>query len=111
MLRVSTLFTLVVVATGMPACSAQPPPAAPANSTTAAPFEPAPAAGTMGLVADLTKDWEQQKATLVALAEAMPADKFGFKPTGPQRTYGEQIMHVAIGNVELMKLLGATAAA
>jgi uncharacterized damage-inducible protein DinB len=39
---------------------------------------------------------------LVALAEAMPAEKYGFKPTEGQfegvRTFGEQVKHVACAN-------------
>ncbi len=38
----------------------------------------------------------------VSLAEAMPADKYGFKPTGGAfsdvRTFGEQVKHVACAN-------------
>jgi hypothetical protein len=38
----------------------------------------------------------------VALAEAMPADKYGFKPTNGEfkaaRTFGEQVKHVACAN-------------
>jgi uncharacterized damage-inducible protein DinB len=34
---------------------------------------------------------------LVAAAEQMPADKYGFKPTRPQMTFGEVIAHVATG--------------
>ena len=54
-------------------------------------------------LSDLRKDWAQQKDTMMKIAGAMPADKFDYKPTAAQRTYGEQIMHVAVGNVELMK--------
>jgi len=42
----------------------------------------------------------------VAAGQAMPAKKFGYKPTPRQRTYGEQILHVAIGNIEMMRMLG-----
>jgi hypothetical protein len=34
---------------------------------------------------------------LVAAAEQMPADKYGFRPTRPQMTFGEVIAHVAAG--------------
>ncbi|MGH9661420.1 MAG: DinB family protein [Bryobacteraceae bacterium] len=38
----------------------------------------------------------------VALADAMPADKYGFKPSDGEfkdvRTFGEQVKHVACGN-------------
>jgi hypothetical protein len=33
---------------------------------------------------------------MMKIAEAMPEEKFDYKPTAAQRTYGEQIMHVAV---------------
>lgn len=62
--------------------------------------------GAHGQLADLNKDWELQREMLLKAAEAMPVDKFDYRPTPQQRTFGEQILHVAIGNVELMSLLG-----
>jgi len=47
------------------------------------------------------------KDTMTKIADAMPEDKFGYKPTPAQRSYREQIVHVAIDNVALMKFLGA----
>ena len=32
---------------------------------------------------------------LVAVAEAMPADRYAFRPTPEVRTFGEQLRHVA----------------
>jgi len=62
-----------------------------------APRSPPPeAANANGQLADLIKDWQGQKEMLLQLAKAMPAKKFGYKPTPRQRTYGEQILHVAI---------------
>jgi uncharacterized damage-inducible protein DinB len=55
---------------------------------------------------DLTKDWAGQKALLVGLANAMPEDKYGFKPTPAQRTFGEHVLHIAQINVMLTKALG-----
>jgi hypothetical protein len=57
------------------------------------------------LSADVMKDWNGQRNTMMRLAEAMPEDKFGFKATPPQRSWGEQILHVAGGNVFLMRFL------
>jgi hypothetical protein len=37
---------------------------------------------------------------LVAAAEAMPADKYGFKPTPAQMSFGEVVLHVAGDNDE-----------
>ena len=36
--------------------------------------------------------------TMVAAAEAMPADKYGYKPTDGQRSFGEIVSHVAGSN-------------
>jgi uncharacterized damage-inducible protein DinB len=56
--------------------------------------------------ADLIKDWEGQKEMMIAIAGAMPEDRFGFRSTPPQRTYGEQIMHIATVNVDFLKVVG-----
>jgi hypothetical protein len=55
---------------------------------------------------DLLKDWGNQKDTLVKIASAMPEDKFGFKPTPAQRTFGEQVLHIAQVNNALTASLG-----
>ena len=55
---------------------------------------------------DLTKDWAGQKALLVGLANVMPEDKYGFKPTPAQRSFGEHVLHIAQVNVMLTKALG-----
>ena len=55
---------------------------------------------------DLTKDWAGQKALLVALANAMPEDKYGFKPTPAQRSFGQHVLHIAEVNAMLTKALG-----
>lgn len=60
---------------------------------------------------DLLADWQQQKRSMMAIAEAMPETAFSFKPTEAQRTYAEQILHIAGANVYLMQHLGGAAAA
>jgi uncharacterized damage-inducible protein DinB len=65
---------------------------------------PAPTSQS-AVLSDLLKDWESQIDTMMKIADAMPEDKFGYKSTPPQRSYGEQIMHVALVNVDLLKLL------
>jgi uncharacterized damage-inducible protein DinB len=55
---------------------------------------------------DLTKDWAGQKSLLVNLANAMPEDKYGFKPTPVQRSFGEHVLHIAQVNMMLVKALG-----
>jgi len=47
--------------------------------------------------------WALVKGQFVALADAMPEDKYGFKPTSGEfkdvRTFAEQVKHVACANV------------
>jgi hypothetical protein len=70
-----------------------------------------PAAQSTTIHSDVLKDWTNMKATMTKIADAMPEDKFGFKPTPAQRNYGEQILHVAGANVMLIKTLGGKAPA
>ena len=63
------------------------------------------------LNAELLKDWTEQKTIMMKIADAMPEEKFAFKTTAPQRDYGQQIMHVAGGNVMYLQFMGAKAAA
>jgi uncharacterized damage-inducible protein DinB len=55
---------------------------------------------------DLLKDWANQKDMLVKIANAMPEDKFGFKPTPAQRSFGEQVLHIAQVNDMLVGAVG-----
>jgi hypothetical protein len=57
------------------------------------------AAQSATLNAELLKDWLDMKATLVKLANEMPEDKYSFKTTPPQRDFGQQVLHIATGNV------------
>ena len=69
------------------------------------------AAQGVTLSSDLQKDWQQQKTVLAAIADAMPEDKFGFKSTPAQRSYGEQVLHIVQVNQMLLGTLGAKTAA
>ncbi len=62
-------------------------------------------AQTTTLSADVAKDWKAQREVMMRIADAMPEDKFGFKATPPQRSWGEQVLHVAGGNLFLMRYL------
>ena len=57
------------------------------------------------------QDWMRLKDPMLKIAEAMPEDRFGYRPTPPQRSFGEQILHVAEANVYQMGRFGSTAAA
>lgn len=40
----------------------------------------------------------RQQKNIVAAVEEMPADKFSFKPTADQMTFGKLVLHIAEGN-------------
>jgi hypothetical protein len=74
-------------------------------------------ATTIGLAAEpislqdgALRDWTSQRETLLKIAVAMPTEKFGFRPTSPQRTWGEQVLHIAEANVNQMGRLGSKTA-
>lgn len=92
---------LVACGGGAPPGEGQAPATAPAAT---------PAAGQATVLGDLLKDWQDQKDTMLKIADAMPEDKFGYKSTPAQRSYGEQVMHAALVNVDLLKVVGGTAA-
>src|SRR4051812_32375139 len=70
-----------------------------------------PLAQTASQKGDFLKEWAGQKATLVKTAEAMPAEKFSFKPTPAQRDFGGHVMHIAQINMMVLKTLGGKSAA
>jgi hypothetical protein len=53
---------------------------------------------------------ERSGKNLVAAAEEMPADKFGFKPTPAQMSFGEVIAHLSGGNDYLCSKISGVAA-
>jgi uncharacterized damage-inducible protein DinB len=63
----------------------------------------------VSLQAELLKDWTGLKETMHQIAAEMPADKYSFKPTEAQETFGERVVHVATANVYFLNLLGGTA--
>src|ERR1700682_1399815 len=65
-----------------------------------------PAAQSASLQRDALDDWTSLTSTMMKISEAMPADKYGYKSTAPQRNFGEQILHVAEANVIQMGRLG-----
>jgi uncharacterized damage-inducible protein DinB len=63
----------------------------------------------VSLQSELLKDWIGLKDTMHKIAAQMPADKFNFKPTEPQESFGERTLHVASTNVYFLNLLGGNA--
>jgi uncharacterized damage-inducible protein DinB len=90
---------VVVLSVGLVACRGQ------------APQQTQPAAGQSTVLGDLRKDWQAQKDAMMQIADAMPEDKFSFKSTEAQRTFAEQIMHVATANRDMLQTIGGAAAA
>ena len=62
------------------------------------------------LSCEIQNDWSRNHALIYGLAGAMPADKYTFKPTPEQQSFGERVLHVAEVNLMLLKALGAKAA-
>src|SRR5271169_4014229 len=70
----------------------------------------APAAGAQAsILAEIKKDWEEQRKTMATIADAMPEDKFDFKASPAERSYGEQVLHIAQVNLFLLKVVGGKA--
>jgi len=58
-------------------------------------FTPATSAAQGNPVSNTARELAKQTgANLLAAAQAMPSDKYGFKPTPAQRTFGELIVHI-----------------
>jgi len=59
----------------------------------------------------MENDWSRNNAMFNGLAGVMPPEKFTFKPTEAQQTFGERVMHVAQVNLMILQGLGAKAPA
>jgi len=64
----------------------------------------APACAT--LACDLQADWTRSSENFYNLVNAMPEDKFGFKPTPAQQSFAERVMHVVQIDLNLLGALG-----
>jgi uncharacterized damage-inducible protein DinB len=53
------------------------------------------------LKSQFIKDWERAKAYTKEYLDAMPADKYGFKAQDSIRSFAQQMLHLAQGNVNL----------
>lgn len=68
---------------------------------------PRPAvAQSASIQAEMLKDWTGLKDTITKIANEMPEDKYGYKPTAAQRDFGAQVLHIAQVNVRLLGALG-----
>src|SRR5574341_1944891 len=64
----------------------------------AAPAPAAMEAPKSGLRADFLKEWNALEKKFVALAEAIPQEKYTWRPTPETRSVSETLLHVAGGN-------------
>lgn len=48
----------------------------------------------MTIAEALDKNYSRLERQLLQVAEAMPADKYSFRPTAQGRTFGEQLRHI-----------------
>src|SRR5688572_9111264 len=55
---------------------------------------------------DVQGDWERTKTLVLGLVNAMPDDKWSFKPTPAQQTFAERALHVADIDTKLLATLG-----
>ncbi len=65
----------------------------------------APACTTVAC--DVQGDWDRNRGSITGIANAMPEDKWTFKSTPAQRSYGEQVMHIATTDILLLGTVGA----
>lgn len=61
---------------------------------------------TSGLRADVVSELSAVEKQLVSLAEAIPAEKYAWRPADGVRSVGEVYVHVAAGNYLLGSMLG-----
>jgi len=52
------------------------------------------------------KHWEVERGYTLAVVEAMPAEHYEFKPNPVQRSFGEQLVHLAGANVAYFSAFG-----
>jgi|SRR5579863_7783745 len=77
------------------------------NKAEAPKATPAKAEPIKNPVTTAVKDiFSRQQKNLIAAVEAMPADKFGFKPTPDQIPFGHLVLHITTTNIELCSKAG-----
>ena len=80
---------------------------APTTTSTQMPPRPAVAPQASAFIADYVAEVDAVGKKLVDLAQAVPADKYGWRPGPGVRSIGEVYMHVTGGNSSIPAFLGA----
>jgi uncharacterized damage-inducible protein DinB len=62
------------------------------------------------LTGDIQADWARTRTLITGIVEAMPDDKFSFKPTPAQQTFAERVLHVATTDLFILPTLGGKTA-
>lgn len=58
------------------------------------------------LACDVQQNWSGNGRLMAGIVGAMPDDKFGFKPTPAQESFGERVVHVVGLDVKVLSTLG-----
>ena len=53
------------------------------------------------LKAQMLKDWQRAKDYTISYLEIVPADKYSYKATDSTRSFAQQMLHLAQGNINL----------
>jgi|SRR5208337_1617085 len=78
----------------------------PAQAPTKSAGQAASAVPTSGVRAEFLNELKIQEDKFLALAQAVPADKYTWRPAEGVRSFSEVFMHVAAANYNLPKVLG-----
>jgi DinB family. len=69
-----------------------------------------PAPSTSPVADALRQSLTRNSKNMTAAAEAMPPEKFSFKPTAPQNSYGHLVVHIAESNFRFCSAVSGVAA-
>lgn len=69
---------------------------------------PAASAAAAGVQGEFARNLDYAGDKLVQLAEAIPADKYGWRPSEGVRSFGEVLMHATGGNYNIPSFMGVT---
>ncbi|HTM04952.1 MAG TPA: DinB family protein [Vicinamibacterales bacterium] len=58
------------------------------------------------LAGDIQADWARTRTLITQIVEAMPDDKFNFKPTPAQQTFAQRVLHVSQTDLFILQTLG-----